>query len=134
MMRYVKFQNIICYYQTPATVTIAKSEYDFKTSYVITKHMYSTLYIGGKLNFKTSYVITKLIRLRRTQRIIHFKTSYVITKRSRNYWRSGRYVISKHHMLLPNLIGRAMATTWLLHFKTSYVITKPTVLSHPSIR
>ena len=83
--------------------------------------------IGAKaaIYFKTSYVITKPRKKARSFiRRQNFKTSYVITKRSRNYWRSGRYVISKHHMLLPNLYNKQLLLS-SFYFKTSYVITKP---------
>ena len=88
------------------SAAIAKlAEWYFKTSYVDIKHLVISGLQFQFINFKTSYVDIKLHSTRYLNYpILHFKTSYVDIKRNSRIKGLHLDVISKHHMLILNVI------------------------------
>ena len=104
---FLKLKNIICYYQTILIPESFSSAKIFQNIICYYQTRFRSFLIYSSHYFKTSYVITKLGVYR-----------YAIIS----------ILISKHHMLLPNLNeGRKILTA--AYFKTSYVITKRTYSS-----
>ena len=81
----LSFQNIICYYQTNLELVGAYYHAEFQNIICY----YQTL--------KRSFLLLSFL---------YFKTSYVITKQQPVRWYEFDYLISKHHMLLPNFVRR----------------------------
>ena len=55
-----------------------------------------------------------------------FKTSYVKSKRKSTTQAATSAVISKHHMLNPNIVSSSLWNRRRINFKTSYVKSKRT--------